>query len=68
MDLFGWDDVLPAARMALAQLAPSHPGMLIDAMLDPSTDFTIRRRLPRILATGNDRVHVHTVATCWRLA
>jgi hypothetical protein len=25
--------------------------MLVDAMLDPATDFTIRRRLPRILAT-----------------
>ena len=51
IDLLVWDDVLPAVRMALEQLAPSHSGMLIDAMLDPSTDFTIRRRLPRILAT-----------------
>jgi hypothetical protein len=51
IDLLGWDDALPAVRVALEQLAPSHAGMLIDAMLDPSTDFTIRRRLPRILAT-----------------
>jgi len=51
IDLLAWDQVLPAVRTALEQLAPSHSGMLVDAMLDPATDFTIRRRLPRILAT-----------------
>jgi hypothetical protein len=50
IDLLVWDDVLPAVRAALEQRAPSHLGMLIDTMLDPATDFTIRRRLPRILA------------------
>ena len=51
VDLLAWDEVLLAARTALEQLAPMHPGMLIDAMLDPETDFAIRRRLPRILGT-----------------
>ena len=51
IDLLVWDDVLPVVRVALERLAPSHLGMLIDAMLDRSTDFMIRRRLPRILAT-----------------
>jgi ATP:ADP antiporter, AAA family len=51
VDLLAWDAVLPAARSALEQLAPLHLGMLIDAMLDPLTDFAIRRRLPRILGT-----------------
>jgi len=51
IDLLAWDDVSPAARTALEQLAPLHLGMLIDAMLDPATDFAIRRRLPRILGT-----------------
>jgi ATP:ADP antiporter, AAA family len=51
IDLLAWDDVLPPARTALEQLAPAHLGMLIDAMLDPSTDFILRRRLPRILGT-----------------
>jgi hypothetical protein len=51
IDLLVWDDVLPTLRVALEQLAPTHPGMLIDAMLDPATDFVIRRRLPRILVT-----------------
>jgi hypothetical protein len=51
VDLLAWDAVLPAARAALEQLAPLHLGMLIDAMLDPLTDFAIRRRLPRVLGT-----------------
>jgi hypothetical protein len=51
IDLLAWDDVLPAAWTALEHLAPPHVGMLIDAMLDPDTDFAIRRRLPRILGT-----------------
>jgi AAA family ATP:ADP antiporter len=51
VDLLVWDDVSPAARTALEQLAPLHLGMLIDAMLDPASDFAIRRRLPRILGT-----------------
>jgi ATP:ADP antiporter, AAA family len=50
IDLLAWDAVLPAVRAALGRLAPSHSGMLVDAMLDPATNFTIRRRLPRILA------------------
>src|SRR4030095_12874529 len=51
IDLLVRDDLLPAVRVALEHQAPSHSGMLIDTMLDASTDFTIRRRLPRILAT-----------------
>ena len=51
IDLLAWDDVLPAACRALEQLAPFHLGMLVDAMLDPASDFVIRRRLPRIVGT-----------------
>jgi hypothetical protein len=51
IDLLAWDEVLPAARKSLEQLAAGHSGMLIDALLDSSTDFAIRRRLPRILGT-----------------
>jgi hypothetical protein len=51
IQLLAWDEVLPAARTTLEQMAPAHLGMLIDAMLDPESDFTIRRRLPRILGT-----------------
>ena len=49
--LLAWDDVLREARNALEQAGPSHVGLLVDAMLDPSTAFAIRRRLPRILGS-----------------
>jgi hypothetical protein len=51
IDLLARDDVLPAARAALDRVGPEHQGMLIDALLDPSTEFASRRRLPRILGT-----------------
>ena len=51
INLLAWDEVLPAARTLLEQLAPAHAGMLTDALLDPATDFAIRRRVPRILGT-----------------
>lgn len=50
IDLLAWDAVLPAARTALEQIVPSHLGILTDAMVNPNTDFAVRRRLPRILA------------------
>jgi ATP:ADP antiporter, AAA family len=51
INLLAWDRVLPTAREALEALAPLHLGMLIDAMIDPATDFAVRRRVPRILGT-----------------
>jgi hypothetical protein len=49
INLLAWDRVVPIAREALEELAPSHLGMLIDALVDPATDFAIRRRVPRIV-------------------
>jgi hypothetical protein len=51
INLLARDDVLPATRNALEHLAPRHVGLLADAMLDPTADFAIRRRIPRILCT-----------------
>ncbi len=51
IDLLAWDDVVPQARVALEAIASLHVGMLTDALLNPETDFAIRRRLPRILGT-----------------
>jgi hypothetical protein len=51
MQLLAWDDLVPSARAALERVAPSHVGLLVDALLDRDTDFAIRRRLPRILGT-----------------
>jgi AAA family ATP:ADP antiporter len=55
ISLLAWDHVLPVAREALEELAPAHLGMLTDAMLDPATDFAIRRRVPRLLGTVGSR-------------
>ncbi|RPH66831.1 MAG: hypothetical protein EHM78_22755, partial [Myxococcaceae bacterium] len=49
--LLGWDEVAPSAVEALRRVAPSVVGQLTDALVDPGTEFTIRRRLPRVLAT-----------------
>jgi ATP:ADP antiporter, AAA family len=48
--LLGWDAVAAAALEALRPVAASVVGQLTDALVDPSTEFTIRRRLPRVLA------------------
>jgi ATP:ADP antiporter, AAA family len=51
MSLLAWDDVAVGARSVLERHASKHVGMLIDALVDQSTDFAVRRRLPRVLAT-----------------
>jgi ATP:ADP antiporter, AAA family len=51
IDLLAWNDVFTPAREALERSAAHASGMLVDALLDPDTDFAIRRRLPRVLAT-----------------
>jgi hypothetical protein len=48
--LLGWDEVAPSALQALRRVAPTVVGQLTDALVDPGTEFTIRRRLPRVLA------------------
>jgi hypothetical protein len=49
--LLAWDDVVAGARRVLEDHADSHVGLLLDTLLDPDTDFAIRRRIPRILGT-----------------
>lgn len=51
IELLAWDDVLKKARRVLERAAPIHVGMMIDALLNRDTDFALRRRLPRLLAT-----------------
>ena len=50
IDLLAWDEVAPAARRALERIGPKITGMLVDVLLDPDSDFAIRRRVPRVLA------------------
>jgi len=50
IDLLAWDEVMPATRAVLERMGPKITGMLVDVLLDPDRDFTIRRRVPRVLA------------------
>ena len=49
IELLAWDDVVASARTVLERAAAIHVGLLADVLLDPDTDFAIRRRIPRIL-------------------
>ena len=51
VQLLAWDDVVGPARHVLERQAASHTSLLLEALLDPKTDFAIRRRVPRILGT-----------------
>ncbi len=48
--LLAWDEVARAAMKALRPLADRATGLLTDYLLDPDSDFSIRRRLPLVLA------------------
>ena len=48
--LLAWDVVAGDAIRALQKVAPKHIGFLSDALLDPSEDFAVRRRIPRVMA------------------
>ena len=50
LELIGRDDVAPEACAALAAIAPRCTGQLVDALLDPTRDMAVRRRLPALLA------------------
>src|SRR5262249_54448226 len=45
-----WDPVMKAASEALQRMGPRITGMLVDVLLDSEREFTIRRRVPRVLA------------------
>jgi ATP:ADP antiporter, AAA family len=51
VELLAWDDLVGSARRVLERFAPSHVGLLTDVLLDPNTDFAVRRRVPRVLCT-----------------
>ena len=54
--LLAWDPVAADAALALQKVAEERVGQLLDALIDPNTEFTVRRRLARIFATcGSQR-------------
>jgi AAA family ATP:ADP antiporter len=54
IQLLAWNDMVPDARAVLERSGAAHIGALSDALLDASTDFAIRRRIPRVLGTLAD--------------
>jgi hypothetical protein len=52
ISLLAWDQAYPDAGRALQAVAGQHTGQLVDALLDENTDFSIRRRLPRLLTSS----------------
>jgi hypothetical protein len=49
LPLLARNDLYLDALRALRRMAPRITGQLVDALLDPETDATVRRRLPRVL-------------------
>ena len=52
IQLLAWDDLAANARRVLERVAAPHVGLLVDVLLDPDTDFAVRRRVPRVLCTS----------------
>jgi hypothetical protein len=50
--LVGWDVTARASIRALRAIAPRCTGTLVDALLDATQEFTIRRRLPAVIEAG----------------
>lgn len=53
--LLAWDEVATDVIRALRAVATRHAGQLVDALLDPGTEFTVRRRIPPVLAVSHAR-------------
>jgi hypothetical protein len=61
--LVAWAPVAALAATRLRELAPKITGLLIDAVMDPDTDFGVRRRLPALIAVGDPGLAAHGL---WR--
>jgi len=61
--LLAWDKVSNEAVEALRRSLNKHTGQLIDALLDKDTDFTVRRRLPRILSASDSDLALQGLLT-----
>jgi hypothetical protein len=52
IQLLAWDPVAPDALRALRASADRHVGALVDALVDPNEEFSVRRRVARVLAAS----------------
>lgn len=54
--LLGVRAVAASAMQALRRVADQHPGALVDALLDPSREPAVRRRLARVLSVCRSQI------------
>lgn len=52
IQLLAWDPVAPDALRTLRASADRHVGALVDALGDPNEEFSVRRRVARVLAAS----------------
>lgn len=52
IQLLAWDPVYPDVVRVLRTVAEQHTGQLVDALINPTSDFAIRRRIPRVLTAA----------------
>jgi hypothetical protein len=50
--LLAWDPVANEAVQALRRVVEERVGQLVDALVDPNTDFAVRRRLPKVFSVA----------------
>jgi hypothetical protein len=50
LPLLAWDEVATTAMQALRDIAPRIIGQLLDSLLDADEEFSVRRRIPMIIA------------------
>jgi AAA family ATP:ADP antiporter len=55
VNLLAWDQIYGDAIRSLRRVADTHVGQLVDVLLDPKTDFAMRRRLPRVLVSSTSQ-------------
>ncbi len=55
IQLLAWDEVSGLVTRALRELMPRCAGALLDALLDGEQEFTIRRRVPRVLSVSSEQ-------------
>ncbi len=58
IDLLAWNEASGAALAALERSVDRISGQLADVLVDPNTDFAVRRRIPRALSGSNSPLAV----------
>ena len=55
LPLLAWDEVCETAINALRKIAAEVTGQLVDALVDPTEEFAVRRRIPRVLCWAKNQ-------------